>query len=177
MAKLTVADLLQMKRNRQKITEALVFDVTMTRIFERAGADVLLVGDSYTSYLLGGSADDATVEGMILFAKAIVFKQGDGRFALVVCDLCHTSPAVVAQARALAAEKTGISADQIAVCATHTHTGPDYFGPLADHLHELALAAHSGDDPCRKPVLHPADRLENVGAGEVVRGLQQLNRR
>jgi hypothetical protein len=84
-----------------------------------------------------------------LFAKAIVFKQGDTRFALVICDLCHTSPAVVAQARALAAEKTGIPADQIAVCATHTHTGPDYFGPLADHLHELAIAAHNGEDPAR----------------------------
>jgi neutral ceramidase len=96
-----------------------------------------------------------------LFAKAIVFKQGETRFALVICDLCHTSPAVVAQARTLASEKTGIPADQIAVCATHTHTGPDYFGPLADHLHELAIAAHNGEDPAR-PIDYPALLAEKI---------------
>src|SRR5690242_20202594 len=63
-----------------------------------------------------------------LYAKAIVFKQGDVRFALVVCDLCQTSPEVVAQARTLASAKTGIEADHICIASTHTHTGPDYFG-------------------------------------------------
>src|SRR5206468_5613466 len=60
-----------------------------------------------------------------LQAKAIVFKQGDVRFALVICDLCQTSPAVVTQARMLASAKTGIEADHICVASTHTHTGPD----------------------------------------------------
>lgn len=72
MAKLTVADLTQMKRDGKKIVEALVFDVPMTKIFERAGADVLLVGDSYVSYLLGGKTDDASTDEMLMFAKAVV---------------------------------------------------------------------------------------------------------
>ena len=84
-----------------------------------------------------------------LYAKAIVFKQGDTAFALVICDLCQTSPAVVAQARTLASQKTGIPTDHICICATHTHTGPDYFGVLAEHLHQLALSAHAGEDPAQ----------------------------
>ncbi|MDB5320883.1 MAG: hypothetical protein JWN40_2514 [Phycisphaerales bacterium] len=84
-----------------------------------------------------------------LRAKAIVFKQGEARFALVVCDLCQTSPEVVAQARSLASEKTGIPADHICIASTHTHTGPDYFGVLAEHLHRIALEAHDGVDPAR----------------------------
>jgi neutral ceramidase len=84
-----------------------------------------------------------------LQAKAIVFKQGDVRFALVICDLCQTSPEVVAQARTLASQKTGIAADHICICSTHTHTGPDYFSVLADHLHEIAIVAHQGVDPAR----------------------------
>ena len=99
MAKLTVADLVQMKQQGKKITEALVFDVTMTRIFEQAGADVLLVGDSYVSYLLGGSTDDASVEGMLLFATAVVRA---ALRAVITVDIpgpvCEAGPAAVASA-------------------------------------------------------------------------------
>jgi hypothetical protein len=84
-----------------------------------------------------------------LHAKAIVFRQGDARFAWVTCDLCQTSPEVVDQAREAASQKTGIPPDHIVVTSTHTHTGPDYFGPLADHLHHLATLAHDGADPAR----------------------------
>src|SRR3954471_7036755 len=48
-----------------------------------------------------------------LHAKAIVFRQGDARFAWVVCDLCQTSPEVVEQARTTASAKTGIPSDDI----------------------------------------------------------------
>ncbi|HEY7120736.1 MAG TPA: hypothetical protein VH475_29395 [Tepidisphaeraceae bacterium] len=84
-----------------------------------------------------------------LCAKAVVFRQGNTRFALALCDLCQTASEVVEQARALASEKTGIPPDHIAVASTHTHTGPDYFGPLADHLHALAIVANQGADPAQ----------------------------
>src|SRR6266478_7944162 len=96
-----------------------------------------------------------------LQAKAIVFGQGDVRFALVVCDLCQTSPEVVAQARTLASEQTGIPADHICISSTHTHTGPDYFGVLAEHLHRIALAAHNGEDPAR-PIDYPNFLAERI---------------
>ncbi len=84
LAKLTVADLQAMKREGRKITEALVFDTTMTRVFERAGVEILLVGDSYTGYLLGEPSDEASVEGMILFARGVARA---AERALVTVDL------------------------------------------------------------------------------------------
>jgi 3-methyl-2-oxobutanoate hydroxymethyltransferase len=71
LAKLNVADLQQLKRDGKKIAAAVVYDVPMTRIFERAGVDVLSVGDSFASYLFGGSMDDVSVEEMVIFAKAV----------------------------------------------------------------------------------------------------------
>ena len=100
-----------------------------------------------------------------LMARTLVFKQGDVRFAITVCDLCHMSPAVVAQARALASQRTGIAADHIAISATHTHTGPDYFGVLRDHLHRLALATH-GKDPAEE-VDYPKVLAERIAGGIV----------
>jgi hypothetical protein len=82
-----------------------------------------------------------------LQAKAIVFQQGNVRFALVECDLCQTSSEVVGRARAEIERRTGIAADHVCIASTHTHTGPDYFGPLAEHLHKLAMDANGGNDP------------------------------
>jgi neutral ceramidase len=100
-----------------------------------------------------------------LMAKTLVFKQADTRFSITVCDLCHMSPAVAAQARELASRQTGIPADHIAISATHTHTGPDYFGVLRDHLHSLALAAR-GADPA-EVVDYPNILAEKIAAGIV----------
>jgi hypothetical protein len=96
-----------------------------------------------------------------LFAKAIVFRQGDQRFALVICDMCQTAAEVVERARAEAAGKTGIPADHICVASTHTHTGPEYFGPLAEHLHRLAAAANGGVDPAQ-PIDYPARLADRI---------------
>jgi len=48
--------------------------------------------------------------------------------------------------RVLAGCATGIPVANIAVTATHAHTGPMYYGPLRDYFHELAVAEH-GHDP------------------------------
>jgi hypothetical protein len=104
-----------------------------------------------------------------LMAKTLVFKQGDVKFSITVCDLCHLSPAVAAQARALASRQTGIPADHIAISATHTHTGPDYFGVLRDHLHSLALAANGKD---------PAEAMDysNLLAERIAAGIVEAER-
>jgi hypothetical protein len=104
-----------------------------------------------------------------LHAKAIVFRQGDTRFAWVVCDLCQTSPEVVERARAEASRETGIPPDYICVTSTHTHTGPDYFGPLAEHLRSLAMAANNGVDPATT-VDYPA-----LLAGRIVEAIVEAN--
>ena len=84
-----------------------------------------------------------------LKAKALVLVEGDRQAALVFCDIIGLSPDVSARARRLAEEKTGIPASNIMIAATHSHTGPLYFGALRKHFHDLAVAEH-GNDPHEK---------------------------
>lgn len=81
-----------------------------------------------------------------LKAKALVFQQGARRAALVVCDLLGMPRSMSSEVRALAAARTGIPADNIAIAATHTHTGPLFAGERARVFSEQA-AARFGADP------------------------------
>jgi neutral ceramidase len=80
-----------------------------------------------------------------LNAKAIVLRQQDESAALVFCDIIGLSLDVSSRARRQAAEKTGIPPENILISATHTHTGPLYFGALRKHFHDLAVAKHVSD--------------------------------
>ena len=84
-----------------------------------------------------------------LRAKAIVLRQSNQSAALVFCDIIGLSLDVTSQARAEAAAKTGIPASNILITATHSHTGPLYFGALRKHFHDQAIAKH-GSDPCER---------------------------
>jgi neutral ceramidase len=84
-----------------------------------------------------------------LHAKAIVLRQGKESAALVFCDIIGISLDVSSRARAQASKKTGIPIENILIAATHTHTGPLYFGALRKHFHDIAVAEH-GNDPCEK---------------------------
>jgi hypothetical protein len=81
-----------------------------------------------------------------LQAKALVMRQGDTQAALVVCDLIGMTAEVTNRARRQASAKTGIPAENIAITATHSHTGPLYFGALREYFHERAVQKH-GRDP------------------------------
>ncbi|MEX0612002.1 MAG: hypothetical protein WD229_07765 [Pirellulales bacterium] len=81
-----------------------------------------------------------------LQAKAVVFKHGDESAALVFCDVVGIPLEVSSAARNRASEVTGIPVEHIAVAATHSHTGPLYFGALNDHFHARNVA-RNGDDP------------------------------
>ncbi len=59
-----------------------------------------------------------------LHARALVLDDGATTVALVSCDLLGVDRRLVAQARALAAETTGIEPSNILIAATHTHAGP-----------------------------------------------------
>jgi len=98
-----------------------------------------------------------------LMAKALVLRQGDAEAALVFCDLIGMSPQVTAAARKLAEKETGIPAANIVIAATHSHTGPMYFGELRRHFHEQAVK-EQGSDPLEE-VDYPAQLTERlVGA-------------
>lgn len=101
-----------------------------------------------------------------LLAKAIVFRQGERKAALVFCDLVAVTRTVADRARARASEKTGILADHIAVAATHSHTGPLYAGVLRDRFHRKAVAATGKDT--HEALDYPALLGERI-AGAIVR--------
>jgi len=84
-----------------------------------------------------------------LRAKAVVLRQGDESAALVSCDIIGLSLDVTSRARKRASAETGIPAENILLAATHSHTGPLYFGALRKYLHDKAVAEH-GSDPYEK---------------------------
>ncbi|MFO0900423.1 MAG: neutral/alkaline non-lysosomal ceramidase N-terminal domain-containing protein [Pirellulales bacterium] len=104
-----------------------------------------------------------------LWAKALVFQQGDVRAALVFCDLIGLPRAVTQRARRDAAIKTGIPADNILVAATHSHTGPLYFDALRDFYHSQAVG-HFGQDAA-EPVDYSA-----VLAGKIVAAVEAAHK-
>ena len=85
MAKLTIAGLQQMKANRERIVAIVCYDNQMAQILDRAGADVLSVGDSIGRYYWGQATPyQVTLDQMILACQAVA--RGAQR-AVVNCDL------------------------------------------------------------------------------------------
>ncbi len=95
-----------------------------------------------------------------LQAKALVLAQGDTKAALVFCDLIGMSLDVSRRARERASGETGIPVSNIAIAATHSHTGPLYFGELRKYFHEKAVA-EQGSDP-HEPVDYSAVLAEKL---------------
>jgi neutral ceramidase len=73
----------------------------------------------------GKPSDDILDE---LYAKALVFNDGNNTLIIVSCDLLYTPLEEIAgPARKIITEKTGIPERNILICATHTHSGPEVF--------------------------------------------------
>lgn len=84
-----------------------------------------------------------------LKAKAMVLHEGNEKFAFVFCDLIGITLDISAPARAQASAKTGIPVKNILIAATHSHTGPLFYGFQHDYFHKKALRLH-GEDPHEK---------------------------
>jgi 3-methyl-2-oxobutanoate hydroxymethyltransferase len=78
-------DLLEMKRSGRKIAVLTAYDATIAGLLDRAGIDVLLVGDSAAMVVMGHETTlPVTLEAMIHHASAVV---RGARRALVVADM------------------------------------------------------------------------------------------
>jgi len=59
-----------------------------------------------------------------LYAKAMIFDDGDVVAGLLCCDLICISKEDIAKIRDIISAKTGLKGENVMICATHTHTGP-----------------------------------------------------
>ena len=59
-----------------------------------------------------------------LYARAMVFDDGNSKIAMVVVDSCMIPRGLCDQAKTLIHEQTGIPQDRVLIAATHTHSAP-----------------------------------------------------
>ena len=80
-----VPDLKEKKQRGEKIAVLTAYDATMARLFDRAGIDVLLVGDSLGSVIMGEETTlPVTLDVMVHHTRAV---SRGARRALVVADM------------------------------------------------------------------------------------------
>lgn len=100
----------------------------------------------YANYQSGKEGITSTGIKSPFYAKAIVFRQGDTKGAILVCDLIRMMRDLSRVVREEASEKTGIPFQNITIAATHTHTGPTYRFKLHDYLSREAEGRLTDED-------------------------------
>jgi len=169
--KVTVETLLEMKRNRQYIAATVCYDYQMAQILDRAGADVLSVGDSVGRTFLGQTAEEhTTVDMMIMFCRAVV--RGAKR-ALVNCDMptsIVSNPATTAEAARRIAGEAGPSTVKVDIredmekffpaVEAVTKSGVIHVYPQIGFSHLL----REGGQEKLEYICKKAQALENIGA-------------
>src|SRR5438552_6395802 len=85
--KITIPALQKMKRDGRKIVGVVAWDFQIAQIADRAGVDLISVGDSVGVNLWGHATDtEVTVDEMLICCQAV--RRGVKR-ALVSCDIPH----------------------------------------------------------------------------------------
>ena len=85
MAKRTVATLLEMKKNGQKVSQVTCYDYSTMCLIEQCGIDTVLVGDSLGMTMQGHDTTlPVTMEDMIVYGKSVV---RGSKEAFVVMDM------------------------------------------------------------------------------------------
>ena len=103
-----------------------------------------------------------------LWAKAMAFQQGKEKFVFVFCDLIGLTPEISNNARKSASAKTGIPFKNIVIAASHSHTGPLFYGFQHDYFHKKAMVAG----------IDPHERIEYPGflTGQLVKAIVLANK-
>lgn len=144
-----LAALRAMKREGRKIVGVVCWDTPMAQIAERAGADLVSVGDSVGVNLWGQKEGEITLEEMLVVCKAV--RRGTKR-ALVSCDL-PSGFASPASARRLADEggadmiKVEASAETVkAIAAAGVPVFAEFHGgrPVAELVDEAKRLEAAG---------------------------------
>ncbi len=94
--RVTTRTIREMKKRGQKVTMITAYDFTFARLFDDAGADMLLVGDSLSNVIQGNETTiPVTLDEMIYHARLVV--RGAREHAMVICDMPFMSYQVNAE--------------------------------------------------------------------------------
>jgi 3-methyl-2-oxobutanoate hydroxymethyltransferase len=158
MEKVTVASLQQMKREGRKIVGVVLYDFPTAQIADRAGVDLVSVGDSVGANLWGQSTEtEVTVEELLIACKAV--RRGTRR-ALVSCDVPQGAVAAgieAATAAAVRLAKEG-GADMVKVLGT-----PGLVRSIVQAGVPVFAEFH-GEHGNVEQLVREAKRLEDAGA-------------
>jgi neutral ceramidase len=92
----------------------------------RAGAAAVdITPTQFPMNMPGGfSANQAEKAHDPFHSRALVLDDGKTTVAMVVVDILGAGPEVLNEAKAIAAQQTGMAPEKMLICSTHTHSGP-----------------------------------------------------
>ena len=156
---MTIPALRQMKREGRKIVGVVAWDTPMAQIADRAGADIVSVGDSVGINLWGQSTEtEVTLDEMLIVCKAV--RRG-ARHALVSCDLpfrCLQGGADTAVSAALRVVSEG-GAEMVKL-----NGSPDTVHAIVRAGIPVFAEFHGGREIPVGKLVDEARRLEDAGA-------------
>lgn len=179
---LTTTDLLQMKKERNKITMVTAYDYPSAKQVEAANADMILVGDSLGMVVLGyDSTTKVTLEDMIHHTKAV--KRGAPETFIAVDMPFMTYHASVEQSvnnatklfqetGAHAIKIEGRSRDTLTLVEVLSDGGIPVIGHLGltpQHVHIFGgFRVQGRDEVARNKIIKDAQDIANAGAIAIV---------
>ena len=176
-----VPDLVVMKSRGEKISMLAAYDATMARLFDQAGIDVLLVGDSLGMVILGGGDTlQVTVDDIVRHTKAV--RRGAQRALILadmpfmsyqasVTDAVRNAGRLMQEGEAMAVKLEGgmpvVSTVERLVSIGIPVVG--HIGLQPQSFHQLGGFKRLADSrPAREKLMEEAAALESAGACAVV---------
>src|SRR5437763_14211432 len=179
--KVRVPDLVLMKERGERIVMLTAYDATMARLFDRAGIDMLLVGDSLGHVILGlETTIPVTLEAMIHHTAAVT---RGARRALVVADMPFLTYQVTIEqamrnaarifqeggAAAIKVEGGRTLADTVARLTAAGLPVMGHIGLTPQHVHRLGgMRQQAREEGGAQELMLDALALEDAGAFAVV---------
>jgi 3-methyl-2-oxobutanoate hydroxymethyltransferase len=179
--KKTSRDILARKANGPKIATVTAYDVTFARLFDEAGVDILLVGDSLGMVVQGHDTTlPVTLDEMIYHARAVARAKPSAHLVLDMPFMSYQASvesALVAAGRAL--KESGCEAvkleggaaivPQVAACVAAGIPVMGHLGLTPQSVHALGgfrVQGRTVED--RQRMVHDAQALAQAGAYAIV---------
>lgn len=179
--KVRVPDLALMKERGERIVMLTAYDATMSQLLDRAGIDLLLVGDSLGQVILGlDTTIPVTLDEMIHHTRAVT---RGARRALVVADMpfmtCQISVEETMRNAARLFQEGGAAAVKLEGGRPLAHTVRrltaaglpvmGHIGLTPQHVHRLGgMHQQARDEEAAQKLILDALALEDAGAFAIV---------